>query len=206
MAEITVKTVKLSAIKLNPANPRLISTKDMDRLVKSLREFPEMLNIREIVVDENLVALGGNMRTLALRKAGAKTCTVKIVSGWTEEEKRRFVISDNGSMGEWDMSLLSSLWSDLPLVDWGVKIPEAWGKEPADEEPSPMAKNFEASREPSAGEDDGEREPTPDASGKYPITFILDAAEWERWVMVKAGLKIKADKAAFLKMIGGDHA
>lgn len=142
MIDVKTKTVKLSAIKLNPDNPRRISTKDMDRLIKSLQEFPEMLNVREIVVDENMVALGGNMRTLALRKAGAKTCTVKIVSGWTEEEKRRFVISDNGSWGEWNMDELAS-WDDLPLVELGVKIPEAWSKE----------------KEETPTEDDGTEEP-----------------------------------------------
>ena len=137
---VEVKTVKLSAIKLNPDNPRQISTKDMDLLVKSLTEFPEMMSIREIVVDENMVALGGNMRTLALRKAGAKTCIAKIVKGWTDEQKRRFVISDNGSWGAWDMDALANAWGDLPLADWGVDLPEDWlagggGAEPQDAEP-----------------------------------------------------------------------
>ena len=122
---IETKKVKLSQIKLNPDNPRRISEKGMERLVKSLAEFPEMMDIREIVVDENLMVLGGNMRTLALRKAGAKECVAKVVTGLTPEQKRRFVISDNGSWGEWDMDLLSS-WDDLPLVDWGVDLPEDW--------------------------------------------------------------------------------
>ena len=71
MVSVEIKTVKLSAIKLNPDNPRRISTVDMDRLVKSLTEFPDMMSIREIVVDETMTVLGGNMRTLALRKIGA---------------------------------------------------------------------------------------------------------------------------------------
>ena len=71
---VETKKVKLSQIKLNPDNPRRISEKDMERLVKSLTEFPEMMDIREIVVDEGMMVLGGNMRTLALRKAGAKEC------------------------------------------------------------------------------------------------------------------------------------
>lgn len=126
MAEITVRKVKLSQIKLNPDNPRHISNKDMDRLVKSLTEFPEMMDIREIVVDENFVCMGGNMRTLALRKAGAKECVAKIVTGLTSEQKRRFVISDNGSWGSWDFDLLANDWSDLPLIDWGLDLPEDW--------------------------------------------------------------------------------
>ncbi len=126
MAEISIQTVKLSQIKLNPDNPRRISDKDMDLLVKSLRDFPDMMQLREIVVDETMTVLGGNMRTLALRKTGVKECTAKIVKGLTEEQKREFVIKDNGSMGEWDLDLLANDWSDLPLDDWGVDLPEDW--------------------------------------------------------------------------------
>lgn len=125
---IEVKKVKLSQIRLNPDNPRHISNKDMERLVKSLTEFPEMMDIREIVVDENFVCIGGNMRTLALRKAGAKECVAKIVTGLTPEQKREFVVKDNGAWGEWDMDLLSSSWSDLPLIDFGVDLPKDWLK------------------------------------------------------------------------------
>lgn len=137
---IETKKVKLSQIKLNPDNPRRISETDMARLVKSLTEFPEMMGIREIVVDENFVCMGGNMRTLALRKAGAKECVAKVVTGLTKEQKREFVIKDNGSMGEWDFDLLANDWGDLPLVDWGIDLPEEWLKDPetdgdADAEP-----------------------------------------------------------------------
>jgi hypothetical protein len=130
MVKIEIKKVKLSEIKLNPDNPRTISKKDMDLLVKSLQEFPDMLSIREIVVDEAMTVLGGNMRTLALRKVGAKEVTAKIVSGLTDAQKREFIVKDNGSWGEWNMDLLSSSWSDLPLVEWGVDLPEDWLKEP----------------------------------------------------------------------------
>jgi hypothetical protein len=123
---IETKKVKLSQIKLNPDNPRHISEKDMERLVKSLAEFPEMMDIREIVVDENMMVLGGNMRTLALRKAGAKECVAKIVTGLTPEQKRKFVIKDNSAFGSWDMDALANGWDDLPLADWGVDLPEDW--------------------------------------------------------------------------------
>jgi len=146
---VEVKKVKLTELKLNPDNPRTISKRDMDRLVKSLTEFPDMLSIREIVVDENMTVLGGNMRLQALKKAGAKDCIAKIVSGLTEAQKREFVIKDNGSMGEWNMDLLSSSWDDLPLADWGVDLPEDWLNEP----------NFEAATEAEQGRLD-EKEPT----------------------------------------------
>jgi hypothetical protein len=135
--KVEIKQVKLSEIKLNPDNPRTISKKDMDLLVKSLKDFPEMLKLREIVVDETMTILGGNMRYLALQKSGAKEATAKIVSGLTVEQKREFVIKDNGSMGSWDMDALANSWGDLPLVDWGVSLPVDFLKqnEPPEEKP-----------------------------------------------------------------------
>ena len=126
---VETKQVKLSALKLNPDNPRRIGNKEMERLVKSLQEFPDMLSIREIVVDETMTVLGGNMRLLALKKSGVKECTAKIVSGLSPAQKREFIIKDNSAFGEWDMDLLSSSWGDLPLVEWGVDLPEDWLKE-----------------------------------------------------------------------------
>jgi hypothetical protein len=119
---VETKQVKLSALKLNPNNPRRIGNKEMERLVKSLQEFPDMLNIREIVVDETMTVLGGNMRLLALKKSGAKECTAKIVTGLTPEQKREFIIKDNSNFGDWDFDILSG-WDDLPLQDWGINIP-----------------------------------------------------------------------------------
>jgi len=123
--EVETKKVNLSDLNLNPDNPRTISTRDMDRLVTSLQEFPEMLELREIVVDEDMTILGGNMRTLALRKAGAKEAVAKIVTGLSPEQKREFVIKDNGeNWGQWDFDILANGWDDLPLVDWGIKMNE----------------------------------------------------------------------------------
>ena len=120
MVEITTKTVKLSQINLNPDNPRRISENDMARLVKSVQEFPDMMKLREIVVDETMTILGGNMRFLALRKIGAKEVAAKIVNGLTPEQKREFIIKDNASSGEWDFDALANGWGELPLVEWGV--------------------------------------------------------------------------------------
>jgi len=124
--KIEVKTVKLSEITLNPDNPRSIGTKDMDRLVKSLQDFPEMMELREIVVDETMTVLGGNMRTLALRKAGAQEAIAKIATGLTPEQKREFVVKDNAAFGFWDFDVLANEWDDLPLVEWGLDLPEDW--------------------------------------------------------------------------------
>ena len=126
MIQIETKTVKLSEIHLNPDNPRTITGKAMDNLVKSLKEFPEMLDIREIVCDEGMITLGGNMRLRALREAGAKECNAKIVTGLTDEQKREFVIKDNAAFGEWDMDVLANLFSDEPLNDWGLNLSPDW--------------------------------------------------------------------------------
>lgn len=204
MVEIKTKTVKLSAIHLNPDNPRRISGPAMDRLVKSLQEFPEMLAIREIVVDENMVVLGGNMRTLALRKAGEKSCVAKVVIGLTDEQKRRFVIADNGQWGEWNFDLLAS-WDDLPLVDWGVNIPQVWTSAPSEnvgpvESQGLVRKNFEQ------GKGAEESEQCEQDEEKYPVTFVLEQAEWEAWEKIKEKMKLRDDKAAFLKLIGWKNA
>ena len=124
--EIEVKIVKLSKIKLNPDNPRTITEKAMANLVKSLQDFPDMMSLREIIVDEKMMVLGGNMRLLALQKIGAKEATAKIVKGLTPEQKREFVIKDNAAFGEWDMDVLANSWGDLPLTEWGIGLPEEW--------------------------------------------------------------------------------
>jgi DNA modification methylase len=104
-----------------------------------LQEFPDMMKLREIVVDETMTVIGGNMRVLALRKMGIQEAIAKIVKGLTADQKREFVIKDNATFGEWDMDALANGWSDLPLGDWGVDLPDEWtdgdGDEPQDAEP-----------------------------------------------------------------------
>jgi ParB-like chromosome segregation protein Spo0J len=121
---IEAKILPLSKIKLNPDNPRLITDQGMERLVKSLTDFPDMVKLREVVVDETMTVLGGNMRVLALRKIGVKDCRAKIVKGLTPEQKREFVIKDNAAFGDWDMDALANTFADLPLTDWGAKLPD----------------------------------------------------------------------------------
>jgi len=128
--EITTKKLKLSQIKPNPTNPRKNGKVEMERLVKSLQDFPEMMELREIIVDENNIILGGNMRYRALKQIGEKECIAKIVTGLTVDQKREFIIKDNSAFGQYDMDALANLWSDLPLVEWGVDLPEDWGAPP----------------------------------------------------------------------------
>lgn len=118
-----IETVPLSKIKPNIENPRIIKGDQYKRLVKSLREFPEMLKLRELVVDEDYIVLGGNMRLKALQEIGAKEAVVKVAEGLTPEQKREFVIKDNAAFGEWDFDQLANGWGDLPLAEWGVMVP-----------------------------------------------------------------------------------
>jgi 16S rRNA G966 N2-methylase RsmD len=121
--------VKLSQIKKNPDNPRIIRDEKFERLKKSLKDFPQMMALRPIVVDENGMALGGNMRLEALKANGLKEIPeewVKKASDLTDEQKQEFIIKDNNSFGEYDWDVLANSWSDLPLAEWGVDIPEDW--------------------------------------------------------------------------------
>jgi len=117
--EIEQKIVNITEIKENKDNPRKISKSQLERLKVSLQKFPEMLSIREIVVDENMMILGGNMRYRALKELGEKTVPVKIIKGLSEEQKKEFIIKDNNNYGEWDVDLLQNWDMDL-LKDWDL--------------------------------------------------------------------------------------
>ena len=122
--------LKLSEIKPNPDNPRIIKDDKYKKLVKSLQEFPEMTEVREIVVNKDHVILGGNMRYRAMQEAGWKEAPVKIVD-WTEEKQREFVIKDNNGFGEWDWDRLANEWDDVKLDDWGIDLPNGFGQKEA---------------------------------------------------------------------------
>jgi ParB-like chromosome segregation protein Spo0J len=115
-----IKT-KLSEVKLNPNNPRLIKDDNFKKLVQSIKDFPEMLDIRPIVVNADMVILGGNMRFKACKEAGLKEVPIIIADNLTEKQQREFLIKDNVSGGEWDWSLLAD-WDSEQLEDWGLEI------------------------------------------------------------------------------------
>lgn len=113
--------VKISAVKPNPKNPRLIKDHKFKKLVQSIKDFPEMLEKRPIVVDENMIVLGGNMRLKACVEAGLKEVWID-VANWTEEQKQEFIIKDNVGFGEWDWEILANEWNPDQLTDWGLDI------------------------------------------------------------------------------------
>ena len=118
--------IKLSELKVNPQNPRLIKDVKFRLLCDSIKSFPEMMELRPIICDENNVILGGNMRYKALKELKMNEVPaswVKKTSELTEEQKKQFIIKDNNSFGEYDYDMLANEWSDLPLQDWGVDLP-----------------------------------------------------------------------------------
>ena len=123
--------VEINKIKTNPNNPRLIKDYKFKQLVMSIKEFPEMLEKRPIVVDENFVVLGGNMRLKACQEAGLKEIYVNIAKGWTEKQKQQFIIKDNIGYGEWDWDVLANEWNIDELNDWHLDLPPIFN----DEEP-----------------------------------------------------------------------
>jgi site-specific DNA-methyltransferase (adenine-specific) len=124
-----VTILKISKILPNEKNPRFIKDHKFKQLVKSIKEFPEMLKIRPIVVDSNFVILGGNMRLRACIEAGLKEVPVIMANQLTEEQKRRFIITDNVGFGEWDWEALANEWDAEELADWGLDIPADWEAE-----------------------------------------------------------------------------
>lgn len=118
------KKVKISDVKVNPNNPRIIKDDKFKKLVQSVRDFPEMLDIRPIVVNADMVVLGGNMRLKACKEAGLKEVPIIIANNLTEEQQREFLIKDNVSGGEWDWELLANEWDAIELENWGLDIPE----------------------------------------------------------------------------------
>lgn len=149
------KTIDIKALRLNDDNPRIIKDYKFQKLLKSILTFPEMLSLREVVTDETMLVLGGNMRLRALlhiaqmteqelrqqlKQFGAErhtdywmlfhdkpTAEVKIAEGLTDEQKKEFIVKDNVGYGEWDWDMLANEWDMEDLKDWGVDLPVDWG-------------------------------------------------------------------------------
>jgi DNA modification methylase len=118
----TIKVVKISTIKGNPNNPRIIKDDKFKKLVESIKSFPEMSNVRPIVVNTDMIVLGGNMRLKAMKEAGWKEAPIQIVD-WDEQKQKEFIVKDNVGFGEWDWDDLANNWDAEELTDWGLDIP-----------------------------------------------------------------------------------
>jgi hypothetical protein len=127
--------IKLNKIKPNPDNPRIIKDYRFEKLCKSLTEFPTMMELRPIVVDENYMILGGNMRLKALQNLGYKEIPdewIKRNTELTNEQKERFILTDNSNFGEWDFEILANQFDSQLIIDCGIEIP-VYGSEESEE-------------------------------------------------------------------------
>ena len=114
--------LKINELKPNESNPRIIKEPKFKKLVKSIKDFPEMLELRPIILDEDYVILGGNMRYKACVAAGLKEVPVKIAKGLTEEQKEEFIVKDNVGFGEWNWDMLGNEWDNAKLGEWGMDV------------------------------------------------------------------------------------
>jgi DNA modification methylase len=120
---MNITTTKLTDIKSNPNNPRIIKDDKFKKLVASIKEFPQMLSLRPIVINDDMIVLGGNMRLKACKEAGLKEVPVIKASDLNEEQQKAFIIKDNVGYGEWDWDMLANEWDAEELVEWGLDIP-----------------------------------------------------------------------------------
>jgi hypothetical protein len=116
-----MKRVKINEVKSNPNNPRVIKDEKFEKLVQSLKDFPDMAEVRPIVVNTDMIVLGGNMRLKAMKEAGWKDVPIEIVD-WPEDKQREFVIKDNVGYGEWDWELIVKDWPEAE--EWGIDVPK----------------------------------------------------------------------------------
>ncbi len=114
--------LEINKLKPNKANPRIIKDKKFKKLIKSIKEFPEMLELRPIVVAEDMTILGGNMRYKACIDAGLKEVPVTIAKGLTDAQKQEFIVKDNVGFGEWEWDMLANEWDSVQLAEWGLDV------------------------------------------------------------------------------------
>ncbi len=122
------KLEKITKVRVHPDNPRLIKDVKFKKLVQSIKDFPEMLEKRPLVVNKDLICLGGNMRLKAAREAGLKEIWIDIAD-WSEEKQKEFIIKDNSGFGEWDWDILANEWNVDDLNEWGLDLPPMFDNE-----------------------------------------------------------------------------
>jgi hypothetical protein len=117
-----IENVNIKLIIPHPNNPRLIKDDKFKKLVKSIQDFPEMLALRPIIVDDNYIVLGGNMRLRACIEAGLKKIPIIKAGNLTPEQQKEFIIKDNVGFGEWDWDILANAWDSELLAEWGLDV------------------------------------------------------------------------------------
>ena len=120
---MNIQVVKITDIKSNPNNPRVIKDEKFHKLCESIKAFPKMLELRPIVVNDDMVVLGGNMRLKALKHLGLKEAPIIKASDLTDDQQRQFIIKDNAGFGEWDWDMIANEWDTAELEEWGIDVP-----------------------------------------------------------------------------------
>jgi len=118
-----IQNVPINTVKANPNNPRIIKDDKFAKLVKSINEFPQMLKLRPIVVNDDMVVLGGNMRLKACKEAGLKEVYIIKASNLSEAQQSEFIIKDNVGFGEWDWDMIANQYDEEELKEWGLDLP-----------------------------------------------------------------------------------
>ena len=118
-----IEKVKINEIFSNPVNPRTIEKNKFKKLCNSIKEFPEMLKLRPIVVNSDMSILGGNMRYKACQEIGLKEVYIIKAENFTDDQIQQFIIKDNVGFGEWDWDVLANTWDVEKLNDWGLEVP-----------------------------------------------------------------------------------
>ncbi len=117
-----MQSVPINSIRNNPINPRLVNKAKFEKLKQSIQDFPQMLELRPIVINEDGIILGGNMRYKALVELGYEEVPVIVASYITKEQENEFIIKDNLGFGDWDWDILANEWDSVELEDWGLDV------------------------------------------------------------------------------------
>jgi hypothetical protein len=120
----SAKLLPIEQIKTNPKNPRVIRDGKFQKLKKSIQDFPEMLNLRPLIVNDDMIVIGGNMRLKALQELGYKEVPIIMANDLSEDQQNEFIIKDNLPYGEWDYDMLGNEWDHAKLIEWGMEIPK----------------------------------------------------------------------------------
>ncbi|GGG34059.1 ParB N-terminal domain-containing protein [Hymenobacter glacieicola] len=190
--------VPIEQVKLHPHNPRLIKDNRFEQLVQSLIDFPDMLHVRPLVVDEDYFVLGGNMRLHAALRLSYKEVPVLQITNWTEAQKREFMIKDNASFGEWNWEVLANEWSENPLGAWGIDLPEDWLSPPDEQEEATSSGSGSGDSPDSSLDDEQEYTPGPRMTITFPSAEDLQHAEAD----VQELLDRKYPGASFTVQVG----
>lgn len=179
-----IEIVKISAVKSNPNNPRIIKDDKFAKLVNSIKELPQMLKLRPIVVNDDMIVLGGNMRLKACIEAGLKEVPIIKANDLTPDQQREFIIKDNVGFGEWDWDMLANEWDSEELADWGLDV---WQNSLDINEMNESHIDMEQ-----------EFDPIGEASGVQRVVFIFDGPEEaESWLGQHPELPLKKQNMAW---------